>query len=311
MASPSGPVDSPFDLQVNGYAGADFCSTSLSLDECRSACDALREDGVGGILATLITDSVEQLCTKLRQLVAFREADPSVREMIVGFHIEGPFLNAKTGYIGAHPPEWVRPANIEEMDRLLDAASGLTRLVTLAPENDPGFATTRFLAEQGITVSAGHCNPNLDTLEGAIDAGLSMVTHLGNGCPVELPRHDNFIQRALSLSDRLWTCYIPDGAHVPFFALRNYLALTGIERSIMTTDAISAARLGPGTYELSGAPVEIDADGVARRPGSPNLAGSTITMPRVREHLGTELDLSAAEIDRILCHNPRKALGLV
>lgn len=310
MAPASDPGHSPFDLQVNGYAGADFCSSDLSLEQCRAACEALREDGVGGILATLITDTVDRLCAKLHRLVEFREVDASISEMIVGFHIEGPFLNGRAGFIGAHPPECVCPANVEEMDRLLDAGSGLTRLVTLAPENDPGFATIRHLADRGVTVSAGHCDPCLETLAGAIDAGLSMITHLGNGCPVELPRHDNFIQRALSLSDRLWTCYIPDGVHVPFFALGNYLALTGIERSIMTTDAISAARLGPGTYELSGAPVEIDEQGVARRPGSPNLAGSTITMPRVRDNLAVELGLSPPDIDRILCRNPREALGL-
>jgi hypothetical protein len=89
-----------------------------------------------------------------------------------------------------------------------------------------------------------------------------MITHLGNGCPVILPRHDNFIQRVLSLSDRLWICFIPDGAHVPFFALRNYFKITGLERTIFTSDAIMAAGLGPGIYDLSGAPVEVDAEGV-------------------------------------------------
>ncbi len=300
----------PFDLQVNGYAGADFCSRNLTVDQCRHACLELAADGVGGILATVITDTVEALGEKLSRLVAFRESDPVIRDMIAGFHIEGPFLNAAPGYIGAHPPECVRPANVEDARRLLDAAGGLTRIVTLAPENDPGLATTAFLASEGITVSAGHCDPSIDQLRAAIDAGLSMVTHLGNGCPVDLPRHDNFIQRALSLSDDLWICYIPDGAHVPFFALKNYLAVSGIDRSIMVTDAISAAKLGPGTYELSGAPVEIDADGVARRPGSPNLAGSTVTMPAVAGHLARSLGLSDAEIETLISRNPRRSIGL-
>lgn len=299
----------PFDIQVNGYSGADFCSLTLSAEDCHRACAELAADGVDGILATVITDTVEALCRKLSRLAAFRESDPVVARMIAGFHIEGPFLNGAPGYIGAHPPDCVKPANLDDAKRLLDACAGLARLVTLAPENDPGLATTAFLASQGITVSAGHCDPSLDQLEAAIDAGLSMVTHLGNGCPVTLPRHDNFIQRALSLSDRLWICYIPDGAHVPFFALRNYLSVSGIDRSIMVTDAISAAKLGPGVYDLSGAPVEIDHRGVARRPGSANLAGSTVTMPRVREHLATDLGLSEAEIGQLIDRNPRAAVG--
>lgn len=300
----------PFDIQVNGYVGADFCSTGMTIDQCRHACEELAADGVDGILATVITDTVEALCGKLSRMVTYREEDPAIARMIAGFHIEGPFLNAAPGYIGAHPPDCVKPATVDDAKRLLDACGGLARLVTLAPENDPGLATTAYLAAQGITVSAGHCDPSLDQLSAAIDAGLSMVTHLGNGCPVTLPRHENFIQRALSLSDRLWICYIPDGAHVPFFALKNYLAISGVDRSIMVTDAIAAAKLGPGVYELSGAPVEIDAQGVARRPGSPNLAGSTVTMPQVRENLSRHLGLSDEAIARLIDRNPRAAVGM-
>lgn len=299
-----------FDLQINGYAGVDFCSRDLTAEGMRKACEGLAADGISGILATLITDSVEGLCTKLRGMVRFREEDDLVRAMVKGFHVEGPFLNSTTGYIGAHPPHHVVPANREDAARILEAGSGQVRLVTLAPENDAGAATTRFLAEQGVTVSAGHCDPDLDALERAVDAGLTMVTHLGNGCPVVLPRHENFIQRALSLADRLWICFIPDGAHVPFFALKNYFRITGPERTIFTSDAILAAGLGPGTYDLSGSPVEVDAEGVARRPGSPNLAGSTIRGFQVAANLRDRLGLCEAEVDRVYRTNPIKALGL-
>lgn len=300
----------PFDLQVNGYAGGDFCSESLTAEQLHRACEALHEDGVDGILATVITDSVDRLAAKLANLARLREADPLASELIAGIHLEGPFLNRETGYIGAHPAEAVVPADVESTKRLLEAAGGLIRLVTLAPENDPDFATTRFLAREGITVSAGHCNPSLDELKGAVDAGLTMFTHLGNGCPVDLPRHDNIIQRVLALRDRLWICFIPDGAHIPFFALRNYLDLVGLDRSILVTDAIGAARLGPGRYELSGMEVDVDAHGVARKPGSPNLAGSTVTMPQIRANLTEHFGYGESEMTVLLDRNPRSALRM-
>jgi N-acetylglucosamine-6-phosphate deacetylase len=137
-----------------------------------------------------------------------------------------------------------------------------------------------------------------------------MITHVGNGCPVILPRHDNFVQRVLSLSDRLWLCFIPDGAHVPFFALKNYLKVAGLERTIFTTDAIMAAGLGPGIYELSGEPVEIDEAGIARRPGSPNLAGSTIRGHQVAANLREHLGLSESEVQQVYHDNPMRALDL-
>ena len=61
-------------------------------------------------------------------------------------------------------------------------------------------------------------------------AGARISTHLGNGCRMQMHRHDNIIQRALSLADRLWICFIADGAHIPFFALSNYLKVAGLAR---------------------------------------------------------------------------------
>lgn len=300
----------PFDVQVNGYAGADFCSEQLTTDDLLRACEALAADGVDGILATVITDTVDALVNKLRHLVRLRSEHPLAERMIAGFHIEGPFLNPSAGFIGAHPADAVIPANVEDTKRLLDAAGGLTRMVTIAPECDPGFACTQYLADQGITVAAGHCDPDLQILRTAIDCGVSMVTHFGNGCPVNLPRHDNILQRFLACRRHLWFGLIPDGIHVSLFALRNYLDLIGVERAVMTTDAIAAARLGAGTYELSGFTVEVDESGTARRPGSPNLAGSTVTMPRIREILSSQLQLTDEEIVQVLDRNPRRACQL-
>ncbi len=300
----------PFDLQVNGYAGTDFCSSTLNAEQLNLACRALADDGVDGVLATFITDDLDSLLAKLSNLVRLREEDELARRVIAGFHVEGPFLNPAPGYIGAHQPEHVRSACVEDAQAILEAGAGLVKLLTLAPEQDSEATVTKFLVEQGVVVSAGHCDPSIAQLKAVIDGGLSMVTHFGNGCPVELSRHDNVLQRFLSLREHLWFCFIPDGVHVDFFALKNYLDLVGVDRSIMTTDAISAATLGPGMHEISGISVEVDEAGVSRRPGSANLAGSTVTMPRILHNLSQELGLSEEEIIALVDRNPRIALGL-
>lgn len=297
------------DLQVNGYAGTDFCSPDLDAEGLHRACEALEEDGVDAFLATLITDTIDNLCAKLTGLVKLREQDPLAKRLIAGFHVEGPFLNPEVGWIGAHPTEAVIQGNAEDAQRLLEAAEGLLRIVTLAPECDPHMRTTRHLSGQGVVVSAGHCNPSMDQLREAIDAGLTMFTHLGNGCPVTLPRHDHIINRVLHYAEELWIGFIPDGAHVNFFALDHYLKLAG-DRAFVVTDAIAAARMGPGRHRLSGMEVEVDSAGVARRPGSPYLAGSTVTMPQIRQHLRDSLGRSSKEIDQLTSIRPRAAIGL-
>jgi N-acetylglucosamine-6-phosphate deacetylase len=298
-----------FDLQVNGYAGVDFNGPLLEEEDLAKVCAALKNDGVDGILATFITDDLDLMASRMARLVALRSENREWEGLIRGIHIEGPFLNETRGYIGAHPREHARPAEVDAMKRLLESAGGLARLVTLAPERDEGFAVTRFLSDAGVCVAAGHGDPSHEELEGAIDAGLKLFTHLGNGCPMELHRHDNIIQRVLSLREKLWISFIPDGAHVPFRTLRNYLDLTGIDRVVMVTDAIAAAGMGTGLFHFLGREVRIGNDLVARSPDGSHLIGSTITMPKVRERLAAELGFSSDEIRKVTEENPRRLIG--
>jgi N-acetylglucosamine-6-phosphate deacetylase len=247
---------------------------------------------------------------RLAAIAALRAADPLVERRIAGVHIEGPFLNEADGFRGAHPRDAIRPATLTDMERLLEAAAGLTRLVTLAPERDADLVVTRALTDRGIVVSAGHCDPTRDQLRAAADAGLAMCTHVGNGCPMQMHRHDNVIQRMLSLSDRLWLCFIADGAHVPFVALGNYLRLAGPERCIIVTDAIAAAGLGPGRCRLGRWDLDIGEDLVARSPDRSHFVGSAVTMRQSAANLRDALHLSGAVIRQLTSENARSAIRL-
>ncbi len=299
-----------FDLQVNGYGGVDFNGDDWSTERLAQVCERLRVDGVQGILATVITDSLPSMCRRLARLVAARELAPEVAETIAGIHIEGPFLNQQPGYIGAHPANAARPADPATMQQLLDAAGGLTRIVTLAPECDAGMKVTRMLSSQGIVVAAGHCDPSLDELDAAIDAGLTMFTHLGNGCPLHLHRHDNIIQRVLSRADRLWIGMIADGVHVPFFALQNYLRAASPNRCFIVTDAIAAAGQGPGTYQLGGQTVVVDEQLATWAADRSHLMGSAGTMPRTAQNLKQKLLLDEHQIEQLTWTNPRAAINV-
>ena len=298
------------DLQVNGYAGVDFNGEDWTLDQIVSACQRLAQDGVQGILATVITDRLDLMCDRLRRLASACHESPEVARMIRGLHVEGPFLNEQSGYIGAHPSCQTKPANLQDMQKLLEATNGLARVVTLAPERDLGFAVTRWLVDRGMVVAAGHCNPTFDELRGSIDAGLSMFTHLGNGCPLQIHRHDNVIQRALSLADHLWLGFIADDVHVPFVALGNYHRAAGLDRCFVVTDAISAAGQGPGKYQLGNRTVIVDDQLATWAEGRDHLMGSAGTMPHSAKKLEQDLGLSAADVKQLTWENPCRILGL-
>lgn len=305
MAATAGFVD----LQVNGYGGVDFNQDDLTDDSLHTACATLRRDGVDGILATIVTDRIAAMQRRLARIADIRRRDPLVKDVVWGIHVEGPFLSAAPGYIGAHPPAAACAADPEAMRQLLDAAAGLVRLVTLAPERDPAFRVIRLLADREIRVAAGHCNPSLDQLKAALDAGLTMFTHLGNGCPLQMHRHDNIIQRVLSLADRMWISWIADGVHVPYPALGNYLRCAGLDRCLVVTDAIFAAGLGPGHYSSGTHDVRVDDDLATWATDRSHLLGAASTMPRVAENLRQHLGLTPAEITRLTADNPRRALA--
>jgi N-acetylglucosamine-6-phosphate deacetylase len=269
----------------------------------------LQRDGISGMLATITTEELPRMERRLRNLVNYRERDPLARQIIAGLHIEGPFISPIDGYRGAHPRDAVRPAEPDSMQRLLDAAGGLTRIVTLAPECDAGFRVTRRLAGQAIRVSAGHTNASLDELKAAIDAGLSMFTHLGNGCPMQMHRHDNIIQRALSLSEHLWLMFIADGAHVAFPALANYLRAAGLERCIVVSDAVAPAGKGPGRFQIGRWDLLVGEDLVVRAPDGSHLVGSAVSMPQAVERLVRCVHLSPEQARRLTVDHPRRAMG--
>ena len=299
-----------FDLQVNGYGGVDFNGDDLAADGLHEACEKLVADGVGGCLATIVTDDVERMVARLARIVELRRADGLAERVIAGFHIEGPFLSPAVGYRGAHPVEHIIPPDAEATDRLLAAAGGLTKVVTLAPECEGGLELTRRLADEGIVVAAGHCDPTGEQLRAALGAGLSMFTHLGNGCPAELPRHDNIIQRVLSLAGKLWITFIADGVHVPLPALGNYIRAAGVEKTCIVTDAVYPAGLGPGTYEMDGHVVRIGEDLAIRSPEGPHLMGSACTMPHNLHNLTEGVGLGRADALKLTASNPRRAIGL-
>lgn len=299
-----------FDLQVNGYFGVDFNSNDLDSERLAVACQALSDHGVEGILATVITADLSDMCLRLQNICRARDEDELINRIVVGIHIEGPFISRTDGYAGAHPLLHIRPAGISEMQRLLDSANGIARLVTLAPECDPGGEVTRYLSEIGVTVSAGHCDPSEDELAAGIDAGLSMFTHLGNGCPLQMHRHNNVIQRVLARSDHLAIGFIADGIHVPYVALGNYLEITGFERAFVVTDAVSAAGLGPGVYSLGAQSVVVDENLATWNSDRQNLVGSALTMPAVAGRLQRVLGLSESQVDQLTYRNPRAAIHI-
>ena len=298
-----------FDLQVNGFAGIDFQDAALSQAALRQAVDALHRHRTGGILLTLITDRVDALAVKLAQIERYRAADPVIAAMVAGYHLEGPHLSALPGYHGAHPKELMTPPDRAAFDRLQTAAGGNIRLVTIAPELAGSPDYIRHVTAAGTRVAIGHSAASEAEIDAAMAAGLTLCTHLGNGVPLELPRHDNIIQRLLARDD-LTAVFIPDGLHVLPGVLRNFVRAKPADKVLFTSDCMAAAGAGPGRYRIGRLEIEVGDDGVVREPGQRNFAGSSLTMDRAAENAGSWLNWSTADVEAACGERVRAALGL-
>jgi N-acetylglucosamine-6-phosphate deacetylase len=266
-----------FDLQVNGFAGVDFQQRDLSLAQLRDAAAALRRHRIHRILLTLITDEIDALCRKLAQVERYRQEDQQLAELIPGYHIEGPYLSPKPGFRGAHPADKMKAPDSKEFSLIQEAAGGNIRLITIAPEWDRSDEFTAETTRAGVVVSLGHTDASEAEIDRAIAAGATMCTHLGNGCAVDLHRHDNIIHRLLA-RDELIACFIPDGIHVPPPVLKNLFRAKPAGKVLLTADCMAAAAAPSGRYKLGGIEVEVGDDRVVRMPGQPHFAGSSLTL---------------------------------
>ena len=274
-----------FDPQVNGYGGVDFNGMNLNPERLHQAAISLASSGVTRFLPTLITASRERTIRQLKILAQAMERDPVFERMCLGVHLEGPYISPEDGPRGAHPREFVRLPNWDEVEQFQEACGDRIRLMTLAPEIDGAIPFVEQCVKKGIVVGIGHTNAAAEILEDALRAGARISCHLGNGAHAVLPRHQNPIQKQLSM-DGLMASIIVDGIHLPDYVVKNFVRAKGVDRVLLTTDSMAGAAAPAGRYTLGDLEVEVrEDDRSARLPGTPYLAGSALTMNQAVNHV--------------------------
>ncbi|HEY7497274.1 MAG TPA: amidohydrolase family protein [Vicinamibacterales bacterium] len=279
-----------FDLQVNGFAGVDFNAPGLSADRVGDALEHMRATGVTRCLPTLVTSSFDLFASNARVLSGIE--DPA----IAGIHMEGPYISPEDGARGAHPREHVRAAAVDDFDRRQEAAGGRIVLVTLAAETPGATTLIEHLVASGVRVALGHTAATPLQIVDAIAAGATLATHLGNGCAQMLPRHPNVIWELLA-ADTVFASMIVDGHHLPPSTVKAMVRAKDPRWTILVTDAMAAAASPPGEYTIGGVTAALGEDGRVSLPGTPYLAGSSLTMDRA---IANAVRFTGLSIDRVI-----------
>ena len=283
----------------------DFNRPELTAEDLVRATRAMWRTGVTQFLPTVVTAPVKSMLGTLKAIARAREQEPILRRAIPGIHLEGPFLAPEDGPRGAHPADSIRDPDWGLFQQFQDAAGGLIRFVTIAPERPEAIGVIWQLRQAGIAVGIGHTDAKEADIEQAVDAGAQISCHLGNGAHAMLPRHRNYIQKQLA-TDALMASLITDGHHLPPYVVKNMIRCKGVERIILITDAMAAAAAPPGKYRLGEVLAEVGSDGYVRLPGTPYLAGSALTMDRAIENTARFAGLPLEDALRLANRQPRK-----
>lgn len=267
------------DIQVNGFAGIDFNHPNFCGENLVTVCKRILRTGITRFCPTLVTGSSGRLSRSIQETLKAYKKHSLVRSMVLGIHLEGPYINSDDGPRGAHPKAHISDPDWEEFYRLYKLSNGLLRLVTVAPELTGGLEFIKKASQTGLIVGLGHCAPDPEIIDAAADAGAILSIHLGNGAHHMLPRHTNYIQKQIA-HNGLMASIICDGNHLPDYFVKNLVRAKGKSKIILITDATAATEAPPGRYTLGELVIEASEDGILRLPGTPYLAGSTLTMDK-------------------------------
>ncbi|MFF4352204.1 N-acetylglucosamine-6-phosphate deacetylase [Streptomyces sp. NPDC001530] len=287
------------DMHNHGGGGASF--TSGTVEEVLKGVHTHRLHGTTTVVASTVTGDMHGLAQRAGLLSELAEQGD-----IAGIHFEGPFISPCRK--GAHSEELLRDPDPAEVRKLIDAARGRAKMVTLATELPGGIDSVRLLAEHGVIAAIGHTDATYEQTVEAINAGATVATHLFNAMPA-LGHRDPGPIAALLEDERITVELINDGTHLHPASLELAFHHAGADRVAFITDAMDAAGFGDGRYMLGPLEVEV-ADGVARLVEGGSIAGSTLTLDRAFQRAVTIDRLPVEDVVAALSANPARLLGV-
>jgi len=310
------------DIQVNGAMGTDF-SVSPGWLSNAGAIWQLVKNGVVSILPTIVTSSVKGTQGAIEKIIQARQYYPVLKKLILGIHLEGPYISTEPGPRGAHNIEHIRQSDMFEYEAWRKIVGpDFLLIITLAPElvaSESFMAGVRVRDERDGSRTIflyGHSNATAQDVKNT-ERFASGATHLLNAWYKMLDKKDLKYPGQVVCNKELWASFIPCPHHFPDpNTLKMLIRAKGIEKSILVTDAMAATGMPDGLYCLGDQQVLVQ-DGAARllKKGQDDkeekrLAGSILLMNQAVANAVNIFGFSLAEAIRMASFNPAQLLGL-
>jgi N-acetylglucosamine-6-phosphate deacetylase len=258
-------------------------------------------------VATTVTANPDDTCRSVEGIaryIATQHGTDDARAEVLGIHYEGPFISPARR--GVHPVEWIQLPSAELLEKLLHAASGNARILTIAPELLGAPQCIDAAHKAGVVVAMGHTDATYEQARAAIARGAHHAVHVYNAMR-PFSHRDSGVIGAVLTSPEVTAELIADGVHVEEAAMRLLLQAKGAGCVILVSDGISATGMPDGKYTLG--KFEVAVSGGVCRNAEGRLAGSTLTLDRALRNI-VGLGLPLVDAVRMLTVNPATLLGI-
>jgi N-acetylglucosamine-6-phosphate deacetylase len=295
------------DVHVHGAGGHDVMEATP--EALNNVAEVLARGGTTSFLATTVTAAPDALCQSaagIAKFIAAQSQNSSARNQrgeILGIHFEGPFISPERR--GVHPAEWIAAPSPALLARMLDAATGTARILTLAPEISGGLGLIDAARKAGIVVAIGHTDATYEQAMDAIGHGASHAAHVFNAMR-PFSHRDTGVLGAVLTSSQVTAELIADGVHVDEAAMKLLLSAKP-GKVILVSDGTAATGMPDGKYRLGNFDVQVTGGVVRNSEGK--LAGSALTLDRALRNIVT-LGVPLDEAIRMLTFYPARLLGL-
>ena len=296
------------DIHIHGAVGVD--TMNAAAEDLHQVSVFLARSGITGWLPTLVPDSPSsyQRATKaIKDLIAKQKSDwPGLGARALGVHYEGPFVNDQQ--CGALHREHFRTfGDLDDLSLIprLNESDAI-HVMTVAPEIEGGLKLIEELTKQGWIVSIGHTRATCDRLDQARDAGARHMTHFMNAMTPLHHRSPGPVDWGL-MNDGVTCDLIADGIHLDPAILKLILRTKTSQRVSLISDAIAAAGLGDGEYQIWGETIRVRNGRTQNSNG--NIAGSVITMLDAARMM-LDLGCSETEVAQMSSLNPARLLQI-
>lgn len=287
------------DLHCHGAVGVDVMDADV--EGLRRIAKFKASQGVTGYVPTGITNPFREIERAVKAVA--KVADDRVGAQVFGFHMEGPFIN--TAKKGAHQAEMIVPCDREWTYQLMEQVPGRL-IVTVAPEMEGALEFIRKMCSEGVLVAIGHSDATYEQVKAAYEAGATHGVHTFNGMRELHHREPGVVGALMDLP--LTAEVILDGIHVHPVVARILSRLKLPDQMVLVTDAMRAAGLEDGEYDLGG--LTVYKKGKEARLADGTLAGSTLTLQEAVQNAINLVGLSIVDVMRLVATNPAKLLGL-